>query len=414
MLCAPCLRLVLQKERLIMASVTPQPTIAILGGGVGGTVLANLLARELDEDEARIVLIDQSGHHIYQPGWLYLPFNGEDTQHLERSEHSLLRHRIDLRIGRAEQVDVENRSLVITSPDGSGVHEGLHFDYLVFASGARIAPEEVPGLPEALATNNAQHFYTQEGAEHLRQALHEFQGGHIAVAIGGIPYKCPPAPLEFTFMLEEYLRRFGLRERAKITYYSPLPRAFSIESVSNLATPLLAERGIETRIFFNVTEIDHQKRLMRSLEGEEDGYDLLVIVPPHRGALIAEQCGLADAQGWLPTDRATLEVKGQEGIFALGDVTDLPVSKSGSAAHFEASVVAERLVAGVRMRTVNPREGCYDGRVMCFMETGYSRATRIEFDYEHPPVPPKPGWFYHMEKMLFNKAYWYLVPPARV
>lgn len=397
-----------------MASVIPRPTIAIVGGGVGGTVLANLLARALDEAEAQIVLIDQSGHHIYQPGWLYIPFNGQDPERLERAERSLLRHRIDLHIGRVEQVDVEKRALLLTSPDGTGANETLRYDYLVFASGARIAPEEVPGLPEALAANTAHHFYTEEGAERLRQALHDFQGGRIAVAIGGIPYKCPPAPLEFTFLLEEYLRKRGLRERTKITYYSPLPRAFSIESVSNLAAPLLAERGIETRIFFNVTEIDHQQRLMRSLEGEEDSYDLLIIVPPHRGALIAEHSGLADAQGWLPTDHTTLEVKGQEGVFALGDVTDLPVSKSGSAAHFEAAVVAERLTAAVRMRTVNPREGCYDGRVMCFMETGYSQATRIEFDYAHPPVPPKPGWFYHMEKTLFNKAYWYLVPPARV
>ncbi len=405
---------VFQKESLVMANVIPRPTIAIVGGGVGGTVLANLLARELDEDEARLVLIDQRGHHLYQPGWLYLPFNGQDPEHLERSERSLLRHRVDLYISRVEHVDVETRSLRLADPYGVGPIERLHYDYLVFASGARIAPEEVPGLPEALAQGSAQQFYTQEGAERLRQALHAFQGGRIAVAIGGIPYKCPPAPLEFTFLLEEYLRKHGLRERTKITYYSPLPRAFTIQSVSELAAPLLEERGIETRIFFNVTEIAPQQRLMRSLEGEEDRYDLLVIVPPHRGALIAEQSGLADAQGWLPTDHTTLEVKGQEHIFALGDVTDLPVSKSGSAAHFEASVVTERLTAMVRMRTVNPREGCYDGRVMCFMETGYAQATRIEFDYEHPPVPPKPGWFYHMEKLLFNKAYWYLVPPARV
>ncbi|HEY7356017.1 MAG TPA: FAD/NAD(P)-binding oxidoreductase, partial [Ktedonobacterales bacterium] len=333
---------------------------------------------------------------------------------LERSERSLLRHRIDLYVSRVEQVDVDKRLLLLADPYGVGPNERLHYDYLVFASGARIAPEEVPGLPEALAANTAHHFYTQEAALRLRQALHEFQGGHIAVAIGGIPYKCPPAPLEFTFMLEEHLRKRGLRARTKITYYSPLPRAFSIESVSEMAVPLLEERGIETRTFFNVTEVDPQQRLLRSLEGEEDHYDLLVMVPPHRGALISEQSGLADAQGWLPTDRTTLEVKSQEGIFALGDVTDLPVSKSGSAAHFEAAVVAERLAAAVRMRTVNPREGCYDGRVMCFMETGYAQATRIEFDYEHPPVPPRPGWFYHLEKTLFNKAYWYLVPPARV
>jgi sulfide:quinone oxidoreductase len=398
-----------------MARATPRPTIAIVGGGVGGTVLANLLARELDKDEAQIVLIDQSGQHIYQPGWLYIPFNGQDPQHLERPERSLLRHRIDFEVGVVEQLDREKQSLLITGHAGSGSNEALRYNYLVIASGARIAPEEVPGLPEALADGrHVHHFYTEEGAERLRQALHDFRGGRIAVAIGGIPYKCPPAPLEFTFMLEEYLRKRGLRERTKITYYSPLPRAFSIQSVSDLATPLLEERGIETRTFFNVAEIDDRRHLMRSLEGEEDAYDLLVIVPPHRGALIAERSGLADAQGWLPTDRATLEVKGQERIFALGDVTDLPVSKSGAAAHFEASVVAERLIAAIRERTVNPREGCYDGRVMCFMETGYSQATRIEFDYEHPPVPPKPGWLYHVEKSLFSKAYWYLVPPARV
>ena len=87
-------------------------------------------------------------------------------------------------------------------------------------------------------------------------------------------------------------------------------------------------------------------------------------------------------------------MKGQKHLFARGDATDLPVSKSGAAAHFEASVVADRLVVGVHMRTVNPREGCYDGRVLCFMETGYSQATRIKFNYTHPPVPPKPGWFY--------------------
>jgi sulfide:quinone oxidoreductase len=215
-------------------------------------------------------------------------------------------------------------------------------------------------------------------------------------------------------MLEAYLRQHGLRQKTELTYYSPLPRAFSIESVSELAAPLLEERGVKTEIFFNLEAVNEPKRTMHSMEGQEVPFDLLVIVPPHRGAQIAERSALTDAQGWLPTDRNTLEVKGQGRAYALGDVTDLPVSKSGSAAHFEAGVVAERITASIRGRAVHPREGFYDGRVMRFMETGHAQATRIEFDYEHPPVPPKPGWFYHMEKALFNRAYWYLVPPARV
>jgi sulfide:quinone oxidoreductase len=398
-----------------MARSVSRPTVAIVGGGVGGTVLANLLARELDEEEADLVIIDRSGHHIYQPGWLYLPFSHEDSEHLERQERSLLRRHIRLIVGEAEHLDLDKRQVLISGNNGAQVSETLHFDYVVFASGARVAPEDLPGLPEALSNGkNVHHFYTQRGAERLREALAEFQGGRIAVAIGGIPYKCPPAPLEFTFLLDAHLLQRGLRDKTEIAYYSPLPRVFSIESVSELAAPLLEERGVMTEIFFNLEEVDGYKRVMRSLEGAEVPYDLLVLVPPHRGALVAEQSGLADKQGWLPTDRNTLEVKGQERVYALGDVTDLPVSKSGSAAHFEAGVVAERIIASIRGREVHQREGFYDGRVMCFMETGHAQATRIEFDYEHPPVPPKPSWFYHMEKSLFNKAYWYLVPPARV
>jgi sulfide:quinone oxidoreductase len=398
-----------------MARTSERPTIAILGGGVGGTILANLLARELRTDEANIVLVDRSGHHIYQPGWLYIPFGTQEAEHLDRKERSLLRDRINLIIGEAQQLDLENHHILLTTDQSDQITERLHYDYLVFASGARISPEEVPGLADALAEGTAVHqFYTQRGAERLHDALQEFAGGRIAIAIGGIPYKCPPAPLEFTFMLEAQIRQRRLRAQTEITYYSPLPRAFTIESVSELATPLLEERGVKVETFFNVEAINGPKRVMQSMEGLDAPYDLLVIVPPHRGAMIAEKSGLTDRQGWLPTDRNTLEVKGQEHLYALGDVTDLPVSKSGSAAHFEAGVVAERITASLRGREVNPREGFYDGRVMCFMETGHAQATRIEFDYEHPPVPPRPGWFYHMEKSLFNRAYWYLVPPARV
>lgn len=398
-----------------MARSVERPTIAILGGGVGGTILANLLARELRPEEAEIVLVDRSGHHIYQPGWLYIPFGTQDAEHLERKERSLLRDRIKLIIGDAQQLDLEKQQILLAADHTDQITERLQYDYLVFASGARISPEEVPGLADALANGNAVHqFYTQRGAERLYEALAEFHGGQIAVAIGGIPYKCPPAPLEFTFMLEAQLRQRGLRQKTEITYYSPLPRAFTIESVSDMAAPLLEERGVKIETFFNLEVVNGPRGTMQSMEGQEAPFDLLVIVPPHRGASLAERSGLTDSQGWLPTDRHTLVVKGQERLYALGDVTDLPVSKSGSAAHFEAGVVAERITASIRGREVHPREGQYDGRVMCFMETGHAQATRIEFDYEHPPVPPKPGWFYHVEKSLFNRAYWYLVPPARV
>ncbi len=160
--------------------------------------------------------------------------------------------------------------------------------------------------------------------------------------------------------------------------------------------------------------MDTERAVISSLEGEEFPYDLLVVVPPHRGAKVIEESGLGDEQGWLPTDRATLEVKGQQHIYALGDATDLPVSKSGSAAHFEAKVVAHRLIAEIHGEEPGNGDATYDGEVMCFLETGQNKATQLVFNYEHPPHPPRPSLYYHMEKQLFNRAYWHIVPQGLV
>ena len=139
-----------------------------------------------------------------------------------------------------------------------------------------------------------------------------------------------------------------------------------------------------------------------------------MLVPPHRGATVIAESGLGDEQDWLPTDRNTLLVKGHEQIYAIGDATDLPVSKSGSAAHFQAKVVAHRLIAAVRGEAFKADEGTYDGEVMCFLETGQRKATQLVFNYEHPPRPPRPSLYYHMEKHLFNRAYWHIVPQGLV
>jgi sulfide:quinone oxidoreductase len=181
-----------------------------------------------------------------------------------------------------------------------------------------------------------------------------------------------------------------------------------------MVTPLLEERDIKYTVFFNAEAVDTRRKIISSMEGEEIPYDLLVLVPPHRGAHVIEASGLGDEQGWIPTDRSTLQVKGQQGIYALGDATDLPVSKSGSAAHFEAKVVAHRLIAEIHGQAPDPHEGTYTGEVMCFLETGYRQATQLVFDYEHPPDPPRPSLYYHMEKQLFNRAYWHIVPQGLV
>ena len=381
--------------------------ILVLGGGVGGTLAANLLARELkrriDAGEVAVALVDEGGEHVYQPGFMYIAMGGERAEKLHRPERSLLDRRVQLIIARATRIDAATRSVELESGDP------LAYDYLLIATGSRIVPEEIPHF-EA----EAHHFYGADAAERLRAALDAFDGGRIVVGIAGMPYKCPPAPLEVTFLVESELRDRGLRDRSEIHYCSPIGRAFTIESVSDMATPILEEKGIELHTFFNVETIDPERRVVESLEGEELSYDLLILVPPHRGAQLVVDSGLAPAAGWLPTDHHTLEVTGQERMFAIGDATDLPLSKAGSTAHFEAPIVVERIVAAVEGREPDAVAGNYTGKVMCFFEVGDGKGTLLQFDYDHPPKPPKPNRLWHLGKIVFNKTYWHTVPKGRV
>ncbi len=375
--------------------------IVIVGGGVGGTLLANVVSKELAADQAQVTVIDEFGQHLYQPGWLYVPFGEETPGKLRKRERSLLRKNVELIVERVVGIDPVKKTVQL-----AGKTE-IPYDILVLATGSRVAPEEVPGFAEG-----AHHFYTSDAAIKLRARLDGFEGGRLVVGVADIPYKCPPAPLEFVFKVDEFLSNRGLRDKTELVYLSPINRAFTIESVSEFVTPMLEERNIRTEVFFNTEEIDPVAKKVTSLEGDEIDYDLLVMVPPHRGSKVIIDTGLGDRMGWLPTDRFTLAVANQGDIYGLGDATDIPVSKSGSAAHFEAKVLADRIVHRITGKETG--DMLYDGRVLCFLETGYGQATQLAFDFENPPQPPKPSRYYHYQKTLFNKVYWYIVPRGLV
>ena len=382
--------------------------IVILGGGVGGTLTANLLVKKLrgqiDRGAVEIVVVDATGQHVYQPGFMYIAMGGERAANLERPERSLLDKRVTLVVGTVERIDEAEQ--VVTLSDGLP----LGYDHLVLATGSRIVPEAIEHFD-----TEAQHFYTAEAAARLRKALDAFDGGRIVIGIAGMPYKCPPAPLEVAFLIEAEMRKRGIRDKTTIDYCSPIGRAFTIETVSEMATPILEAKGIELHTFFNVESIDPARKVVESLEGEELPYDLLILVPPHKGQQFLIDSGLAPAPGgWLPTDRHTLLVGGRSNVYALGDATDLPLSKAGSTAHFEAPVVAERIAAAAMGRAPSGKHADYEGRVMCFFEIGDGKGTLLQFDYDHPPHPPKPNQLWHLGKIVFNKTYWHTVPKGRV
>jgi sulfide:quinone oxidoreductase len=368
--------------------------IVIVGGGTGGTILANNLARRLNGEvrsgKVRLTLLSDTDRHMYQPGLLYVAFGQMTPDQLYRDEASLLEPSIDFQVDPVTDFDLERNRVRTKS---GKTHD---YDILVIATGARIVPDEVPGMREGAET-----FYTEEGAVRLHKRLMEFKGGTVAMVVS-IPHKCPVAPVEAIFMLHDFFKARGIRDKVKLQYKYPVNHVHATANVARWAKPEFDRAGIEYETLFNVREVDPVKRIVYSEEGTECKYDLLIAIPPHRGMETVEQNKLGQG-GWIPTDRFKLTMNGHDNVYVIGDASNVPVSKTGSAAHFEAEVVAENIASMIKTGTP-VRE--YDGRVYCFIEAGYDRATYNAFDYVNLPDLKPPSKSIHWFKVAYNKMYW--------
>lgn len=370
--------------------------ILIIGGGMGGTILANNLARrlstELRSGKARITMLSASDRHLYQPGLLYLAIGRSTPDALYRDQASLLEQGIEFHVDPVETFQLDNNKVVTKS--------GKTYDYdtLVIATGSRMVPEEVKGLAE-----NAEFFYTEETALKMMRRLQEFQGGNVVITVG-VPHKCPMAPLEVTFMLHDYFKERGIADKVKLHYTYPIGRVHSLENVAKWAAPEFDRLGIKYETFFNIKEVDGAKKVLRSEEGSEVPFDLLIAVPAHRGMEVIEKNKLGQ-NGWIPTNKTKLNMEGRSNVYVIGDTTNIPISKAGSTAHFEAETLGENIAAMVKMGITTPMRD-YDGKVFCFIEAGLDRATYAMFNYQNPPDPKAPTRAMHWFKAAYNKLYW--------
>ena len=392
-------------------------TIVVLGGGTGGTMVANRLRRRFGPDEVEIHVVDRDDAHVYQPGLLFVPFGLAEPAEIVRPRRRQLRNGIVFHEREVAEVWIERDEVLLDD----GVV--LPYDVLVVATGTRLQPEETEGLGGAGWDENVFTFYTPESATALRPALERFTGGRLVVNFVDLPIKCPVAPLEFAFLADWHLRERGIRDQVELVYATPLDGAFTKPVASAHLAGLLAEKQIELVTEFNTGAVEGDRGRLNAYDGRALDFDLLVTVPLHGGAAYVDRSpGLGDALGFVRTDRHTLQSPAKPNVFALGDATDLPISKAGSVTHFEAEILTENVVRHLAGREL---EGGYDGHANCFIETGFHKALLIDFNYETEPLPgrfptaagPLPllreSRLNHVGKLLFQSVYWHALLPGR-
>ena len=375
-------------------------TVLILGGGVGGLVTANELRRWLDPAD-RVVVVERERRHLFQPSLLWLMVGRRRRDQIERSLRQLLAPGVELVEAEVRSIDPSARRVETTAG-------ALVGDALVVALGAEPDRDAIAGYREA-----ALDFFSPEGAAATAQALGAFRGGRVVVAVAALPYKCPAAPYEAALLLDDELRRRGVRERSEIDVYSPEPAPMPVAgpAMGAAVVGLLAAKGIRFHPGSRVERFEPASREVVLADGSRIGYDLLAGVPPHRAPASVRQSSLAGETGWIPVDRTTLETR-EERVHAIGDVTTItlangkPLPRAGVFAHGQGLVVANRIVATLAGRQAGD---AFDGIGYCWVEAGAGRAAFATGEFFAEPDPTlvlrAPGRSWHAGKVLFERSW---------
>ncbi len=387
--------------------------IVVVGAGSAGTMLVNKLSRSHLIDECDITIIDPHEIHYYQPGFLFIPFGIYTEKMVQKPRRDYIPPEINYIQSKVEQIDPEKNQVILTN------NQKIPYDFLVIATGTRIAPEEVEGLTGTGWRKNIFDFYTIEGAVALSKFLRYWKGGKMVMNIAEMPIKCPVAPLEFIFLADWWFTEQGIRDKVEIELVTPLDGAFTRPIASKYLGEIVDRKNIKILPDFNIESVDSDNNKLNSYEGKETEYDLLVTVPTNMGAAIIEKSGFGDELNFVPTDKHTLQTKVKDNIFAIGDATNLPSSKAGSVAHFQVDVLAENLERAIDGKELH---ASFDGHANCFIESGFGKGILIDFNYDTEPLPgkfPVPGVgpfslleetkMNHWGKMTFRWVYWNLL-----
>jgi len=391
--------------------------LVVLGAGTAGTTLVNKLRPKLAADEWTITVVDKDPDHLYQPGFLFIPFGTYQQKDVVRSRKGLITDGVDYIEAAVELIEPKDNRVELA--DGTD----LGYDVLVIATGTHPRPDQTPGLDGDEYGETIHDFYSLEGATALAGALERFDGGRLVVNLIELPIKCPVAPLEFTFLAESHFRQRGMRDRVEIVFVTPLDGAFTKPIASKRLGSMLDERKIAVETDFYLERVDAEAKTLVSYDEREVPYDLLVTVPVNMGADFVARSGLGDELNHVYVEEGTFLARDHDNIFALGDAANLPTSKAGSSAHFSVEVFVDNFL---RYADGEEMEERFDGHANCFVESGDGKALMIDFNYDTQPLPgkyPVPGvgpfslleetTLNHLGKMAFKWTYWNVLLPGR-
>lgn len=361
--------------------------VLILGGGFGGVVAAESLAKRLGEDH-HITLVSRTSQFVFYPALIRLVFGKSEPDDVSFDlRKSMLERRVNFIEAEVARLDLEQRKVVIAHGEVEG---NLNYDYLIFALGRRLATERVKGFFE-----HSHHLLSLQGALKFRDALTEMRDGHVVIG------QCPGARLPIPGYETAFaLRRF--REATRITVVGPedIGSEFTDQKVASLLSAALAKNDIELLSNFSVEEI-HDKKIIAH-DGRELSADLFMLVPPFSGSSAASRLGITTQDDYIKVD-SKMRVDGINRVYAVGDSVNFAGPKLGHMAVRQAEVAAENLALELEGK---PPTSTYNHEAMMVIDVGEGDTIYFYKDlWSRDPGKLRQGRFWGWAKRVHEK-YW--------
>jgi sulfide:quinone oxidoreductase len=293
----------------------------------------------------------------------------------------------------------------------------LEYDILVVAAGLQLDWGKVKGLEGNVGKGGICSNYSFETVPSTWEAIRSFKGGDAVFTHPATPIKCGGAPQKIMYLADDAFRRRGVRDRARIHFYSGDPAIFKSEHYAKTLLGVIARKGIEPPHFrHSLKEVRAESReaIFDDLAGNREvvqRYDLLHVTPPMSAPDVLKSSPLAASSGWVDVDRHTCRHVRYPDVFALGDCSNLPTSKTGAAIRKQAPTVATNVLDVLDGRAPS---ATYDGYTSCPLVTGYGSLILAEFDYDLKPRETFPfdqnkeRWsMYMLKRHVLPVLYWH-------
>ncbi|MCB0078473.1 MAG: NAD(P)/FAD-dependent oxidoreductase [Anaerolineales bacterium] len=354
--------------------------VVIVGGGAAGITVAAQLRR--GQPDLDVAIIEPSEKHYYQPLWTLVGAGVFPKETTMRDESSLIPAGVTWIKDAVTTFDPDNNTLMTQSGDG------ISYDYLVVAPGIQIDWDGIPGLAESVGKpgSGVVSNYSYDTVESTWEAIRNFKGGTAIFTQPATPIKCGGAPQKILYLADDAFRKQGVRNKTRMIFASASGAIFSVPKYAQALDKVIDRKGIETMYLHNLVELKPESKEavfahMNTGERVTLKYDMIHVTPPQSAPDFVKHSPLANADGWVDVDQYTMRHNRYPNVYALGDASSVPTSKTGAAIRKQAPTAAYNLLADL---TGSGEEHQYKGYTSCPLVTGYGSLILAEFDWDGP------------------------------